>query len=87
MGSYIAVMIDRMMLGKVITLVMLATSPIDQKLALIGSVTDLIKSHINSFQMFLVDGIIGNVGLAIAIVNSQSLRACIYGNRTVSSLF
>ncbi len=49
-------MLGRVMLREVVAQVVAAWGPVDIKVALIGSVTDPIKAHVDSFRRLLFHG-------------------------------
>ena len=48
------------MLRKIICQVVGAAAPVDEKLALVDTVTDPVKTHVDSFGAALLDGVVGN---------------------------
>ena len=48
------------MLRKIICQVVGSTAPVDEKLALVDTVADPIKAHVDGFRAALLDSVVGN---------------------------
>ena len=48
------------MLCKIVGQVVGSTAPVDEKLALVDTVSDPIKAHVDGFRAALLDGVVGN---------------------------
>ena len=58
----------RMMFCKIVGFVETAFSPKDMKLTLADAVTDPIKSHVDGFRAFLLNGVVGNSRCCAVVV-------------------
>ena len=57
--SYLTVVGGGMMLGVIVTKIVGAGAPVDDKLSLAGPVLDPIEAHVDGFGSFLFDGVVG----------------------------
>ena len=66
----------QMMFCKIISLFCFSLLPIDQKLALVNTFTDPIKTHVHSLGSFLFDAVIANAGgsAVVSLDWSRGLR-------------
>ena len=64
------------MLGEIISLVEATAFPIDVKLTLSDTVSNPVKTHVDSFGSFLFDGVIGDAGsgAVVCLDGSRWLR-------------
>ena len=63
-----------MVLGKIIGMIGLTFAPIDVELSLADAVTDLVKTHVNSFGSFLFDSVVGNAACSVVVSHNWCCR-------------